>query len=158
VNIFRFLRVLALVAWVGGILFFSFVVAPTVFRVLTPVSGGQHLAGDIVNQTLGRLHWIGMACGLLFLLTSMTLHKTVQRKEILFALIMLVVTAISQFSLMPRLGVLRARLSENEEPAARANFDRLHKLSVVMEGGVLLLGIGVLSLVAGNRSNRPYRS
>ena len=157
-NTFRFLRVLALVVWLGGIIFFSFVVAPTVFRVLTPVADGQHLAGAIVNQALGRLHLTGLACGALFLLAAATLHKTLFRPEIYFVTMMLALTAILQFGMMPRMDVLRGRLIEMEEPTARARFDRLHQLSVVIEGGVLLLGLAALALVAGNRSNRPFRS
>jgi uncharacterized membrane protein len=157
VNTFRFLRVFSLVVWLGGIIFFSFVVAPTVFRVLAPLASGPHFAGTIVNQALGRLHWIGLACGALFLLAAATLHKTFFRPEIYLVAMMLVLTATSQFGIMPRMDVLRLRLIEMEEPTARANFDRLHQLSVAAEGGVLLLGLLTLALVAGNRSNRPFR-
>ena len=54
-SILRALILLALIAWIGGIIFFAFVLAPTVFRVL-PVA----LAGNVVSPSLGILHWIGI--------------------------------------------------------------------------------------------------
>src|SRR5512146_1314282 len=36
----RFLTLLALGCWIGSIVFFSFVVAPSVFRLLGPAAGG----------------------------------------------------------------------------------------------------------------------
>jgi uncharacterized membrane protein len=154
VNIFRLIRVLTLVIWLGSIIFFSFVVAPAVFRVLTPIDGGIHVAGDIVNRSLSSLHWMGLCCGLLFLLASVTLHKTLRRAEIVLMIVMLFVTATSQFGIMPRM----ERLRTDPGVETRTEFDRLHRLSVFAEGTVLLLGLGVVWLVAGNRSNRPYRS
>ena len=44
-SIVRALMLLALIAWIGGIMFFAFVLAPTVFRVL-PVS----LAGKVFSN------------------------------------------------------------------------------------------------------------
>jgi uncharacterized membrane protein len=159
-NFFRFLRVLTLVIWLGGIVFFSLVVAPAVFRTLAPVSGGGHLAGDIVNLSLTRLHWTGIVCGVVFLIASATLHKTFLRSEIYFVVLMLILTATSQFSIVPKMERLRADSPgiEDSAPGARSGFDSLHRLSVYAEGGVLLLGLAVVWRVAGNRSNRPYRS
>ena len=159
-NFFRFLRVFTLVVWLGGIIFFSFVVAPAVFGTLTPVPAGRHLAGAIVNQSLSHLHWIGLVCGGLLLLCSATLHKTFLRAEIYFVMIMLMVTAAAQFGIMPRMERLRAASPDIEaaSASARSEFDSLHRLSVSAEGSVLLLGLGTLWLVAGNRSTRPYRS
>ena len=51
--------------WIGGIVFFSAVVAPSVFGVLSPVAGGRHLAGDIVNRSLGALHMLHLGFDLL---------------------------------------------------------------------------------------------
>ena len=48
----RFLMLLSLVVWIGGLIFFAFVLAPTAFSVL-PTS---HLAGNVVGRALGKLH------------------------------------------------------------------------------------------------------
>ena len=44
----RYLMLLSLVAWIGGLIFFAFVLAPTAFQVLPTT----HLAGNVV----GRVH------------------------------------------------------------------------------------------------------
>jgi len=63
----RFLMLLSLVAWIGGLIFFAFVLAPTAFSVLPTT----HLAGNVVGRALGKLHWIGIISGIIFLASSM---------------------------------------------------------------------------------------
>ncbi|HMH00548.1 MAG TPA: DUF4149 domain-containing protein, partial [Terriglobales bacterium] len=63
----RYLMLLSLIVWLGGLIFFSFVVAPTVFSVLPT----RHLAGSVVSRSLGALHWVGIVSGIVFLMTSM---------------------------------------------------------------------------------------
>ena len=67
-SIIRFLMLLSLVVWVGGIIFFAFVLAPTVFH--PGILPSRQLSGAVVSRSLGMLHWIGLACGILFLITS----------------------------------------------------------------------------------------
>ena len=52
----RFLMLLSLVVWIGGLIFFAFVVAPTAFTVLPTT----HLAGNVVGRALSKLHWIAI--------------------------------------------------------------------------------------------------
>ncbi|MFI5105957.1 MAG: DUF4149 domain-containing protein, partial [Terriglobales bacterium] len=65
-SVLRFFMLLSMVIWVGGIIFFSFVVAPALFSVLPT----RHLSGLVVTRTLGSLHWIGVVCGGIFLICS----------------------------------------------------------------------------------------
>ena len=66
-SLLRFFMLLALVIWIGGIIFFAAVVAPTLFKVLPT----HQLAGAVVSRSLGILHWMGIVCGIVFLITSM---------------------------------------------------------------------------------------
>src|ERR1035438_9435008 len=63
----RYLMLLSLVIWIGGLIFFAFVLAPTVFAVLPT----RQLAGNVVSRSLGIMHWMAIACGVLFAVTSM---------------------------------------------------------------------------------------
>jgi uncharacterized membrane protein len=148
-RISQFFILLSLIVWLGGIIFFSAVVAPSVFGVLTPVEGGRHLAGEIVNRSLGALHWMGLVCGVVFLVTSTIVDKGFRLKQQLVVAMMLL-TAALQFAITPRLAAVRAEAPQLElaSPAQRADFDRLHRLSTMTEGAVLLLGLGVVGLVA----------
>src|SRR5215472_15784993 len=65
----RFLMLLSLVVWIGGIIFFAFVLAPTVFH--PGVLPSRQLAGAVVSRSLSILHAIGLASGVAFLVTSL---------------------------------------------------------------------------------------
>src|ERR1700704_4566185 len=65
----RFLMLLSLVVWLGGLIFFAFVLAPTAFSPgLLPT---RHLAGSIVGRSLDLLHYIAIVSGIIFLIASM---------------------------------------------------------------------------------------
>jgi hypothetical protein len=144
----------ALIVWIGGIIFFAFVEAPTLFTVLPTTK----LAGDVVSASLTKLHWMGLFSGIVFLVSSLLYNwqKHVQLKAFglshIFIVVMLALTAHSQFGISPRMRELRAEMqnADNSSPshAQRAEFDRLHAWSTRLEGGVLLLGLGVVFLTA----------
>ncbi len=150
----RFLMLLSLVVWLGGLIFFSFVVAPTLFSVLPT----RHLAGSVVSRSLGALHWIGLVSGVVFLISSMTharlaigsAHPLAARHILLY--IMLALTLISQFGISPKMASLRASMGEIDSvpptDPARVQFNALHVWSTRLEGGVFLLGLVVVYLTA----------
>ena len=59
----RFLMLLSLVVWVGGIIFLFFVEAPSAFSI----APSRHMAGTLVGHTLLILHWMGLFSGVIFL-------------------------------------------------------------------------------------------
>ena len=146
----RFLLLLTLIVWIGGIIFFAFVEAPTLFTVLPTTK----LAGDAVRASLNKLHWIGLFSGLIFLICSLLYYQLDKAQFKPFALnhvfivFMLVLTAYSQFSIMPRMDNIRSSSQDGSHPELKAEFDRLHEWSTRVEGGVLLLGLCVVGLTA----------
>jgi uncharacterized membrane protein len=145
---------LSLVCWIGGLIFFAFVVAPTAFSVL-PTS---HLAGNVVGRSLGKLHWIGLISGVVFLISSLLYSRFTDGTAHVFAArhvllcLMLALTLISQFGIIPRMDALRASLGEVRsvplDNPERVQFDALHVWSTRVEGAVLLLGLVVVYLTA----------
>lgn len=145
----HFLLICSLVVWIGSIVFFSFVVAPTAFSVLP----ARELAGAIVGRSLGALHRIGLACGVIFI--AVTFLGRVRHVKALRALVglMLLCTAFSQFRITPQMERVRAAVGGSiqalpRQDAGRATFDRLHQTSVILEGVVLLAGIGAIALLS----------
>lgn len=151
----RFLMLLALIVWIGGIIFFAFVLAPTLFGVLPTTK----LAGDVVNATLTKLHWMGLVSGVVFLICSLGYNwqKYVQLRPFMlthvFVVLMLVFTMVSQFGITPRMRELRSNPAMMESSDGRAEFDRLHAWSTRLEGSVLFLGLGVVILTARRFGN-----
>jgi uncharacterized membrane protein len=153
----RFLMLLSLVCWIGGLIFFAFVLAPTAFTI-PGVLPNTHLAGNVVGRTLGKLHWIGLISGLVFLISSLLYSRFTDGAVHLFTArhillcLMLALTLISQFGIIPRMDVLRASLGEVSsvpiDNPERVQFDALHVWSTRVEGAVLLLGLVVVYLTA----------
>jgi hypothetical protein len=142
-DLLRFLLLLSLVVWLGGIGFFSIVEAPTVLHWVRD----RQLGGAIIGASLGQLHYIGITCGLIFLIISLRLNyvetgagKFFQLSNLL-VLGMLALTLISQLLLLPAVASLR---SGPLTPDAIAQFQRLHGWAVGLEAGTLLLGLAVL--------------
>jgi len=155
-KVLRALRLLVMVAWVGGLMFFAFAVAPTAFRLLP----SAHDAGLVVGGTLRILHWIGLIGGGIFIIANATLWFRAEvparvgfASESVLTLIMLIITAYSQFSIIPRMERDRVAAGGQIETAdvelpARVHFERLHVLSERLEGGVLFLGLAVVLFLA----------
>jgi hypothetical protein len=145
----RFVQIFALGAWVGSIFYFSAAVAPGAFRVLS----SQDQAGLLVEFTLTRLHTMGVIAGMLFLFASAILATSQPAAKRLFfpalgVSVMLVLTIASQHVVIRRMIALRQRMvSIAATPASdpgRSEFDRLHTISVDLEGAVLLIGFASL--------------
>lgn len=145
---------LSLIVWLGGLIFFAFVLAPTVFSVLPT----RHLAGNVVARSINALHWIGIVAGIVFLLSSALHSRIATGTAQLFSarhivlILMLALTLISQFGIIPRMDALRASMGEIDSVPlnnpARMQFDALHVWSTRVEGGVLLLGLVAAYLTA----------
>ena len=150
----RYLMLLSLVVWIGGLIFFAFVLAPTAFQVLPDT----HLAGNVVGRALGKLHWIAIISGLVFLISSLLHSYLIQGTAHVFALrhilicLMLALTLFSQFWSISRMDTLRAQVGDfRAVPLTnpmRVQFDTLHVWSTRVEGAVLLLGLAVVYLTA----------
>lgn len=150
----RFLMLLSLVVWVGGLMFFAFVLAPTAFQVLP----NTHLAGNVVGRALGKLHWLAIVSGIIFLIASLLYDRVAQGSAQVLAvrhvliIVMLALTLFSQHWIIPRMDKLRASVSDFAaiplSDPARVQFDALHVWSTRVEGAVLLLGLLAVYMTA----------
>jgi uncharacterized membrane protein len=157
-NILRFVQVFALGTWVGSIFYFSAAVAPAAFRVLQ----SQDQAGLLVEFTLRRLHTLGVVAGVIFLLTSaaMAVSASGPDKSVFLpvagVVVMLVLTIVSQHVVIARMMNLRRQMvsvaATPPENPLRVEFNRLHRISVQLEGATLLVGFASLYLTVRRAS------
>jgi Domain of unknown function (DUF4149) len=152
----RFLMLLSLVVWLGGLIFLAFVEAPIAFSPgLLPT---RHMAGSIVGHSLDLLHYIAIVSGVVFLIASM-FHNRMATGDArplaarhLLIVLMLLLTVISQFAISPKMHGIRAEAGviDNLSPdnPLRREFDRLHVWSEKFEEAVLLLGLVTLYATA----------
>jgi hypothetical protein len=158
-TLFHSLVYLVLGLWLGALVFFAAILAPLAFTELPPLfpnaAQGIHAAGVVVGGSLVRLHWMGIGCGVIFL-AAIVIARHHYRSIIPQAVLvgaMLVLTAYSQFSIIPRMDIARDSVGGNIDAVAANNpareiFDRLHQQSVRIETIILVCGLGALVLTA----------
>ena len=152
----RFLMVLSLIVWVGGVIFLAFVEAPTAFSpVLLPT---RHMAGSIVGHSLDLLHSMAIVSGIIYLFASMLYNRLATgtarplAARHLLIVLMLMLTMISQFAISPKMHALRAEVGIIDnvplDNPQRREFDRLHVWSEKFEEAALLLGLVTIYVTA----------
>lgn len=154
---------LALAFWLGSLVFFGAVLAPTAFSVLPPLFAdralGVHAAGAVVGTAISRLHYCGLICGIVFLVATFFLIRLQTLKLLIVqaALVgaMLLLTLFSQFSIIPRMDTARASAggvveAVPESDPARQVFNQLHLESTRVEGLVLFCGLIAFCLAVAN--------
>jgi hypothetical protein len=154
-TILRFLQVFAIGTWVGSIIYFVAVVTRGAFAVLA-----RDQAGLLVGFTLGGLHQLGVFAAVVYLVAALGLAMSLRalvRPAALGVILMLAMTLASQRIVIPRMDVLRTEMgSVDTTPASdarRVEFDRLHGISVDLEGGVLLIGLAALFLTVREQAS-----
>ena len=152
----RYVYVLALVTWLGGMAVLGAIVAPATFQVLqasAPVNG-RALAGDLFGQILARFHIVAYASGGLMLLSMVAMGLLGPRPRA-FAVRIAIVSVMLLIALYSGLIVLTSidaiQLEAGQLPSLlpagdprRLRFDELHQLStrlmmVNMAGALVLL-------------------
>jgi hypothetical protein len=145
----RYLYRLLLGAWMGALLCFGAIVAPALFRELTP-----EFAGAVVRRIIPALDVAGMAAGLGLLGLGLWVEGAPRKRAAVRAAllgVMLLAAGTSYFVLRPRLAQLRgeapAKMSElPKDHPVRREFGRLHGLSTFLMLGELVCGLVALGL------------
>ena len=154
----RAIEFLGLSLWLGSDVFLSLVVAPGAFRIL----GSRDQAGAMVGYSLNVMHVGGIVCGCIVLLARLLRTKTfasLATPAALCLVLMIALTAISQYTVSARMAALRVQMGSIQATAPDspllAEFSRLHAISVSLESGVLLAGIAAIYLMARELALRP---
>jgi hypothetical protein len=107
-TLLRTLIALSIVVWLGGLLFFP-IVAAVSFTHLSDT----HTAGTIVGTCLRILHQEGLFAGVLLVVLFVAASvmgiypRQVLRAPLAMVVVMLALTAYSQFSIIPRMETYR---------------------------------------------------
>ena len=140
----RYLYVVALVLWVGGLISAGALVAPSVFGVLQAwnASEGRVLAGQVFGEVLLRLTWLSYAMGVVMIVT-LTLHRLLGARPLKYGVrvgimgVMLAMMLAMGFYIIPQVNAIQAQVSGPvsalaETDARRVEFDKLHGLSNIL--------------------------
>jgi uncharacterized membrane protein len=148
----RFIYLLSLSLWIGGMAFFSFVAAPSLFNVLP-----RDEAGKVVADIFPKYYWQGIICGTISLIMSVALGIRTRWSSPLIVRTILLGMMIfgvlySVLVLQPKIHVVRAQTTSLESLSPtdplRLEFGRLHRHSFSVNAAVLLLGVVVVFITA----------
>ncbi len=139
--LFDSIYVLALAAMAGGIIFFSFIVAPVIFRVLGQESGARFVRTlfpryYLWNAILAAIALPAFVAGPLAFPEYRGIGVGVQ-SAILLACILIMLYGGN--SLVPQINQAR-----DAGPSAHDRFERLHRRSVILNAAAMVSGIGLL--------------
>jgi hypothetical protein len=139
--LFDSIYVLAMAAMAGSIVFFSFAVAPIIFRVL-----GAEVGGRFVRALFPRYYLWGAICGAIALpafvagpLCFPEYRGIAVGIQAMLLLCCILIMLYGGNSLVPEIN--RAR---DEGPSSHDRFERLHRRSVRLNALVLVIGVGLL--------------
>lgn len=149
-GLLRYIELLSLTLWVGGIAFFSFIASPSIFAVLGTEGGGK-----VVRDIFPKYYWLGYGTGGAGTAAAVLLTLLAAPGQALIALILAIMTGTFLYMgriLRPQIFALRRQVESFEDPATdpalRERFQRLHRRSVMLNGCVLFLGLLALFLFA----------
>jgi uncharacterized membrane protein len=158
--ILRALRLLAMMVWVGGLIFFAFIEAPTAFHVM----GTTRQFALLIGGSVEAINRLGQVAAVVFLVASFVLlrRQTARNRrllgaEMLLVALMMATTAYVQMSIVPAMERDRTAVggdvnSVPPDNPARVHFEALHARSERVEGTALFLGLGVILVMAGEES------
>jgi len=152
----RYVALVALVVWVGGLLVLGLLVAPATFGVLHAAApSGGALAGAVVGDVLRSFHFVAYGCGAVIIIClfamkfvgppprSFPLRAFIAAAMLLTAVYSGTIVAAEMRALQRSIAAGPGALPESD--ARRVRFDTLHRRTTVLMtaniiGGLILLG------------------
>ncbi len=141
---------IALACWLGGIVFFSFFTTRIVFASLPRAE-----AGVAIRALFPQYYMLGYVAGTVSLvlaiyITAVRTPRVWWGGTTLALAIALGMTFYAGTIIRPRVEAIRGVTEEtNPDPVRKAEFDKLHRMSVMLNGAVLLLNIAAIVGTAG---------
>ena len=147
-TIFNFIYLLSLVVWIGSIVFFSFFVAPVVFKTLE-----REKAGELVGIIFPRYYKVGYVCGtLIFLSFLISGAEEIGLKWCAWGT-MCLTSVLAGVVVNPKAKLLKEKIksvTEEEKPKIEAKFKSLHSFSVKLNAVTLFSGLWLIALTTSN--------
>ncbi len=145
---------IAVALWLGIMGFFAFVVAPAAFATLD-----REAAGRLVGAVFPRYYLAGAVLGALALavLVGQRLRDTGRPWDwlgVALVLAMLALTLYAWLMVLPAAQAAREAMRHAPTGAAQVeavSFSRLHRLSTVLNGAVMLAGVAFVVFEASRR-------
>lgn len=145
----------AITLWIGGLWAIGYVVAPVLFSTL----GDRQLAGLVAGKLFGLIAWVGLGCAgyLLIFLFARLGGRFFRGCGFWLILLMVLLTAVSQFGIQPLMVQLKADVLPREvmESVLRDRFATWHGISSILYLAQSLLGLWLVVWANRGFRNQP---
>lgn len=146
----QFIHLFSVSLWIGALVFFSFLVAPAIFKTLP-----RETAGDLLGHIFPKYYGLGCLCAVLSLgslaLLSAQSNAWYEARMMVLAFMTLIIF-YSAFVMGPKVRELKTKLraikNQPDHAEQSKTFKRLHGFSMVLNLLVLIAGIVLLFLTA----------
>jgi len=143
-SLLRYVLLLALVLWIGGIVFFSFIASPSIFKILP-----REQAGLVVGDIFPKYHLLGYACCIIALACLFSLRQSGTVQSVRAAMIVLVLMGGIQVTMGTVIGpkvidardAVKAAPDGSEKERLEKKFRGLHGASMILNLVLLILGL-----------------
>ncbi|MCG3150224.1 MAG: hypothetical protein PCFJNLEI_03705 [Verrucomicrobiae bacterium] len=150
----KWVYLISLAMWVGSIMFFSFVVAPTVFKVLKPED-----AAKLQRALFPKYYLVGIICaGIGIVCVGLLLaERAVGKWPGVLSLLLLAAMGGTDLwlrqAVVPQMAEIREQraAAATPDPDLDAEWKSMHRLSVQLNAVVLLCGFVLVFLVVFSR-------
>ena len=150
----KWVYLVSLALWVGSIIFFSFFVAPTIFKVLKPED-----AARLQRALFPKYYLVGILCAGIGIVCVglLVAERAFGKWPGVLSLVLLAVMGTTDFwlrqTVVPHMAEIREQRAAAKEPdpAIETEWKSLHRLSVQLNGAVLLAGLVLVFLVVFSR-------
>lgn len=151
--IIRFIHLLSLIVWIGGMIFLVTIGAPSIFKVLP-----REAAGDVLGDIFPRYWIMGYLCSGTALVTIFILsirEKVYPWGRISLLVLMTVLTLYLGLVVAARAREVRVQIRTIEDgskkEALKEEFKVLHKWSVFLNVIILISGLAVVFLITNGQ-------
>lgn len=152
IRIVRCVHLFSLVVWLGGMVFFTFFAAPTIFKVLPSES-----AGDLVGNIFPQYWLMGYICSFTALITLviMSIHgKTFPRLKIFLLALMIGTTFYSGLVVDEKAGKIKTEIrittETHKKEALRLEFKKIHGWAMILNMTIMILGLVFIYMTANH--------
>lgn len=150
-QVIHFFYLMGLIIWLGGLIFSIFILAPSVFGTISD----RRLAGDVVAKNLDIMRSINLAVVPITFVSSVLIYEMykmptfINNVQSLILFLMVLIFLYGTFVVTPSIKRARAALREpqsdmDEQKKLAARFSNLHRTSLNVATGQLVLGVFVV--------------
>jgi len=146
----KYIHLLAISTWLGGMIFFTTIGAPAIFKTLS-----RHDAGTVVGQIFPKYWILGYVSAFTLIVTLLVIGKG-NIASIRMPLILLAVSAVlaltSGLVVGGKARTIKAEMRAEATPDAkkaelRKSFGKIHAVSAVLNGTILLINLVYLAFI-----------